>query len=74
MNSSKILLTTTEFLEQFKACCKSYTSLEIAVAWCGNPAHNYPYNFLETYKGKLDVILGTSFYHTHPDAFSGLSK
>ena len=74
MNTTKILLTSQDFIKQFKKCCNSYTSLKIAVAWCGNPAHVYPYNLLETYKGKMEVLLGTSFYHTHPDSFNWFKK
>jgi hypothetical protein len=49
-------------------CCGDYTSLHIAVAWCGNPAKTLPYKYLEAFKGTIDATVGVSFNHTHPDA------
>ena len=43
-------------------------------AWCGNPAQSLPHSFLKEFNGKLRIILGTSFYHTHPDAIVWFKK
>ena len=74
MKNPKILLSSNEFTTEFIRCCNNYTKLSIAVAWCGNPEKILPFKYLEDFYGKIDVIVGTSFYHTHPNAFSWLNK
>lgn len=73
MGTSKVLLSSNEFTKEFIRCCKTYSKLNIAVAWCGNP-DILTYLHLENFKGKIEVILGTSFYHTHPAAFDWFKK
>jgi HKD family nuclease len=56
-------------------CCADYASLQIAVAWCGDPSKTLPFRYLEAFKGTIDATLGVSFNHTHPDAirwFTGM--
>ncbi len=70
----KVLDTLEKFVDEFRRCCHQYQRLSIAVAWCGNPVHTLPYEFLEDFNRNLSVTLGTSFYHTHPDAFEWFNK
>lgn len=71
---SRILISSDEFTKEFVRCAKTYTHLKIAVAWCGNPEQTLPYKFLEDFNGKIEVILGTSFYYTHPNSFLWFRK
>lgn len=74
MRTSKILLSSESFTKEFVRCCNTYSKLSIAVAWCGNPEQTLPYIHLENFKGKIEVILGISFFHTHPNAFEWFKK
>lgn len=77
MRNSKIL-SGKSFVDEFARCCREYEELSIAVAWCGNPSKTLPYSYIEKFsgkvKGKVNAIIGVSFYQTHPDAFSWLDN
>lgn len=64
------LLNKSSFSAEFEKCCNEYDKLKMASAWCGDPSHVLPYSYLTPDKGNLDVeiIMGVSFNHTHPNA------
>ncbi len=65
------LLNKKSFYSEFERCCNDYSSLKIAVAWCGNPENKLPFSYLASNKNLIvDVILGVSFNHTHPKAIN----
>lgn len=68
MRKSRVLNSVNSFATEFERCCQEYSTLSMAVAWCGNPNHTFPYEHLEKFKGIVRVIAGTAFNHTHPDA------
>lgn len=69
MNPSKIL-DNTSFALEFERCCKEYSSLKMACAWCGDPSHVLPFSYLTSSKTNLlvEIVMGISFNQTHPDA------
>jgi hypothetical protein len=66
------LNTSQSFAKEFARCCKNYSKLSMAVAWCGDPIHTLPYQYLKKFNGDINAIIGTSFNHTHPDAIDFL--
>lgn len=71
-----ILTHPAALAKEFARCCQEYTSLEIAVAWGGNPKNLLPFSLLSSFKGKIRATLGISYSHTHPGAieyFMGLT-
>jgi HKD family nuclease len=75
LKSFKILAGWEDFTNEFKRCCEEYNNLQLAVAWCGNPNQTLPYEYLQIFKSrgrKISATIGTSFYHTHPDAIQWL--
>ncbi|MDX9848857.1 MAG: phospholipase D family protein [Tenuifilaceae bacterium] len=68
--SEAIILDKTSFASEFERCCNQYTSLKMAIAWCGDPSHILPYSYLTSTENKMNVeiIVGVTFNQTHPDA------
>lgn len=59
---------------EFVRCCKKYSVLDLAVAWCGNPKQTLPYRHLEAFNGRIIATIGRSFNHTHPDGIEWFKK
>jgi len=74
MKQFRILSTHDAFAKKFTRCCREYPSVQIAVAWCGNPNQTLPYRLLENFKGTITATVGTSFNHTHPEAFEWFKR
>ena len=74
MRTTKVLTASDEFANEFERCCRDYKSLQIAVAWCGDPERTLPYKHLDDFKGEIIATVGRSFNHTHPDAIQWLLK
>ena len=72
MMKISILSDPFNFAKEFERCCHEYKSINIAAAWIGNPDDVLPYSYLERFRGKMNVTIGTSFSHTHPDAIEFL--
>jgi HKD family nuclease len=72
MRTAKVLSARDQFGNEFARCCREYKSLEIAVAWCGDPEQTLPYKHLNDFEGKIDATVGYSFNQTHPDAIQWL--
>lgn len=70
----KILSRPKSLAKEFADCCRRYNRLELAVAWCGDPAKNLPYAYLEDFRGTIHATIGTAFNHTHPDSFVWLGR
>jgi hypothetical protein len=74
---SLIMPTSNLFLKQhddiFFRCCKTYDSLQMFVAWVGDPANNIPFSYLEQLDS-INVTLGFAFYQSHPDGIERLMK
>ncbi|MBV9304453.1 MAG: DUF5615 family PIN-like protein [Acidobacteriaceae bacterium] len=69
-----ILSNPESFTREFERCCRAYTSLHIATAWCGDPRFVLPYAHLESMRGRIKATIGMSFNYTHPDALDLLKK
>ena len=68
MNKVKIL-DKSSFAIEIERCCNRYSMLQMACAWCGDPAHILPYSYLTSNdKLKVEIIMGVSFNHSHPDS------
>ncbi|MGC4096211.1 MAG: phospholipase D family protein [Nitrospira sp.] len=65
----RLLHTKDDLVQEFTRCCREYSSIRIAVAWCGNPNQTLPYYLLEDFNGAITATVGTSFNQTHPKAF-----
>lgn len=74
MKQFRILCTHDALAQEFTRCCREYPSVQIAVAWCGNPNQTLPYRLLENFKGAITATVGTSFNHTHPEAFEWFKR
>jgi HKD family nuclease len=74
MRTAKVLSTCDQFTKEFERCCRDYESLQLAVAWCGNPKRTLPFKHLNDFKGKITATIGYSFNQTHPDAIEWLLK
>lgn len=74
MKQFRILSTQDALAQEFTRCCREYPSVQIAVAWCGNPNQTLPYRLLENFKGAITATVGTSFDHTHPEAFEWFKR
>ena len=73
MSTTTVLGTVSQFMKEFQRCCREYTSLDIAVAWCGNPKTTLPHQLLDSFVGpNVKALVGVSFHHTHPDAIQWL--
>lgn len=72
MPTTLILESSAQFVREFQRCCKSYHSLDIAVAWCGNPKNRLPYQLLAHFGPRLTAVAGVSFHQTHPDGIKWL--
>ncbi|MDI6852941.1 MAG: phospholipase D family protein [Deltaproteobacteria bacterium] len=68
MRKSFVFDSANSFAAEFARCCREYKTLNIAVAWCGNPNQTLPYKLLEDFGGSVKAIVGIAFNHTHPDA------
>ena len=68
MSTTAILGSPNQFCTEFSRCCEKYDKLRIAVAWCGDPEKTLPYEILNGFSGRISVVVGISFNHTHPDA------
>jgi len=66
------VLTKESFASEFERCCREYSTLSIACAWCGDPTHILPYSYLERESNNLDIKITTGifFNQTHPGAIS----
>ena len=74
MGTTTVLGTASQFMTEFQRCSRDYTSLDIAVAWCGNPRTTIPHQLLEPLGSNLRALVGVSFHHTHPDAIKWLME
>jgi HKD family nuclease len=74
MKQFRILSTHDALAQEFTRCCLEYPSVQIAVAWCGNPNQTLPYRLLENFKGAIAATVGTSSNHTHPEAFEWFKR
>lgn len=68
MHKSQIIVSSDSLAAEFDRCCQEYNALCVAVAWCGKPDGDRPYNSLQSFKGKIKATVGVAFNHTHPDA------
>ena len=67
MAKTTILDSQTRFLKEFHRCCGTYRTLDIAVAWLGNPGKGEPFRSLRDIAPKTRVVAGVAFFHTHPE-------
>jgi hypothetical protein len=72
MTVTTLLTDSKVFNEHFDRCCGEYESVDVAVAWCGNPKHTLPYKRLERFGSSLRATVGVSFEQTHPDGIQWL--
>jgi HKD family nuclease len=72
MRTATVLSARDQFTNQFERCCRDYKSLQIAVAWCGDPKQTLPFKHLNDFKGEIIATVGYSFNQTHPDAIKWL--
>jgi hypothetical protein len=68
--SLTILSEPNELGEKFRDCCRRYSRLDVAVAWCGDPTYKLPYGDLGEFRGQIHATVGISFNRTHPDAIA----
>ena len=68
MTRNRLLESPAAFRKEFERCCHEYESLDLAVAWCGDPSHKFPFRLLRPLGDKVRALVGISFHHTHPDA------
>lgn len=73
MRKLRVLNTANSLANEFDRCCQQYKTLNIAVAWCGDPKKTLPYKHLENFNGSIKAIVGVAFHNTHPDAFKWFS-
>ncbi len=64
-----ILGSSPDFAREFERCCREYSTLRMAIAWCGDPAqgNGHPFRYLREFKGKITATIGCAFDQTHPD-------
>lgn len=74
MLKTKLLVSREEYTECFAKCCNQFSNLDMAVAWCGNPALTLPHRHIEKIKGNLRATIGYHFNQTHPDSIEILKK
>ena len=72
MRTAKLLSAHNQFTSEFERCCRDYKSLQMAVAWCGDPRQTLPYKHLNDFRGKIVALIGYAFNQTHPDAIQWL--
>ena len=68
MATTRILESSDQLVTQFQRCCRSYRTLDIAVAWCGDPKKTLPFQLLAPIGSRITAIVGISFHQTHPNA------
>src|SRR5690348_14071455 len=69
---TRVLVTSQSLLSDFQRCCKKYSSLHIAVAWCSDPKKAPVFKLLKRLRDNLKATVGVTFCHTHPDAIEWL--
>ena len=65
------ILNSSDTAEEFIRCCKEFSTLKIACAWCGDPKLVFPYSHLISDNDlsiEIQIITGISFNQTHPDS------
>ncbi|WP_170133686.1 phospholipase D-like domain-containing protein [Undibacterium pigrum] len=67
MTKTRFLADIKSFNQDFNRCCEEYDSIDLAVAWCGDPEHTLPYKQLQKFGSTMRAIIGVSFEQTHPD-------
>ena len=67
MTTTRILESSAQFVAEFQRCSKTYHSLDIAVAWCGDPKNRLPYQLLAHFGSRISAVVGVSFHQTHPN-------
>lgn len=72
MTQVRLLADVKSFSECFKRCCEEYDSVDLAVAWCGDPKHTLPYKQLERFGSAMRATIGVSFEQTHPEGIQWL--
>jgi len=65
-----VLTSAAAMMREFGRCCRRYSAVHIASAWCGDPDKELPYSHLEGFNGKITATIGASFNQTHPEAIA----
>ena len=68
MTKTVLLDSSTRFMAEFHRCSCAYPTLDIAVAWLGNPRNREPFRLIRDIASKTRVVAGVAFFHTHPEA------
>ena len=68
MTKTVILDSQTRFMAEFHRCAGTYPTLDIAVAWLGNPRNSEPFRLIRDIASKTRVVAGVAFFQTHPEA------
>ena len=68
MAKTVLLDSPARFMAEFHRCSRAYRTLDIAVAWLGNPHNREPFRSIRDIASKTRVVAGVAFFHTHPDA------
>jgi hypothetical protein len=71
MNIVKLIQSHTELQQVFDLCCKEYDSIEMYVAWVGNPKNIVPFNSLENLK-TVKAFIGIAFDQSSPEGIEHL--
>src|SRR3989442_8914037 len=72
MRKTRFILTSRSLNREFERCCQEYSSLHIAVAWCGDPKLELPHNHVKRFGKSLVATVGIASHYTHPDAIDQL--
>ena len=67
MTKTTILDSHARLMKEFHRCCGTYPTLDIAVAWLGNPRNGEPFRPLRGIASKTRVVAGVAFFQTHPE-------
>ena len=59
------VLESGKFAAEFARCCQEYNTLQIAVAWCGDPNQILACKNLENFKGNVKALVGTNNINEH---------
>ena len=70
--TTRVLVTSQSLVAHFRRCCQEYSSLHIAVAWCGDPKNNQVFKLLKGFGNNLTATVGVALCHTHPEAIDWL--
>jgi hypothetical protein len=57
--------TNSSFEKEFQRCCKEYDSLEMFIAWIGDPKAVIPFEYIHGLQ-KISAVVGVSFSQSHP--------